>query len=270
MKNKKVSFTSFDGYKLEGTLLKSDAEKAAVLFVHGITSDRDELGFHSDYAQYLCENGITSLRFDYRYHGVYEASLEQLTLSGIMNDINAAFNYLQQSADDSTKSYFVVGTSFGGGLSAFWVNSQKILPIKKLILNAPVLDYEDDVLGRNGLVKNGMLTAKAQKALDTDGYINSSDIHFGRALINEAKIIDCIKPIAELKNRIVIFHGRDDDDVPLSSSQKFRGEDTRLEIIDNVGHGFGVLDDEDLDFPETKAVHRKIYETALTILKESL
>ncbi|MEO6832665.1 MAG: alpha/beta fold hydrolase [Chitinophagaceae bacterium] len=270
MKKKIVNFRSFDGYKLEGTSIKSDAEKAAVLFVHGITSDRDELGFHADYATFLSEYGVTSLRFDYRYHGVYEASLKHLTLTGIMNDIDAAYHCLQQLANETTNSFFIVGTSFGGGLSAFWVNSQKNLPIKMVILNAPVLDYQDDVLGRNGLVKNEHLTRNAQKALEKDGFVNSSDIHFGGALINELNFIDGIKPIAELGKRVVIFHGRNDDDVPLSSSEKFRTKDTRLEIIENVGHGFGVVDDEDLDFPETKAIHRKIYEKALTIIEETL
>ena len=55
MKTKIVKFKSYDGYELEGTLLKAENEKGALLFVHGITSSRDELGFHSDYAQFLSE-----------------------------------------------------------------------------------------------------------------------------------------------------------------------------------------------------------------------
>ena len=63
MKQQNINFHSYDGYKLSGTLLKADDEKGALLFVHGITSSRDELGFHSDYAEYLSKAGITTLRF---------------------------------------------------------------------------------------------------------------------------------------------------------------------------------------------------------------
>jgi len=53
MKTMILKFKSLDGYSLEGTLTKAANEKGALLFVHGITSSRDELGFHSDYAQFL-------------------------------------------------------------------------------------------------------------------------------------------------------------------------------------------------------------------------
>ncbi|MGI8582355.1 MAG: alpha/beta hydrolase family protein [Chitinophagaceae bacterium] len=270
MGKKLIKFKSYDGYELIGTVQKGDIERAGLLFVHGITSSRDELGFHSDYAIYLAENGITTLRFDYRFHGVNESSLEELSLCGIVNDIDAAFTALLNNVDSQIKSFFIVGTSFGGGLSAYWVDSNKKNEIKKLILNAPVISYENDVLERNDLITDGVLSEKAQKLLKKKGFINSSGIHFGRALINELKYINGIKALQSLGNKIVIFHGDNDEDVPLTSSKKYKSETTDLEIIKGVGHGFGVEDDEDLDFPETKQIHREIYAKALTIIESSL
>lgn len=273
MKQKNIVFHSFDGYELNGNILKAEKEKAALLFVHGITSSRDELGFHSDYAEFLCMNGITTFCFDYRYHGGKNdgnVKLESLTLSGILNDIDAAFKTLQQNSDSNTKEYFIVGTSFGGGLSAYWVDSKNKTEIKKIFLNAPVIDYEDDVLERNNLVNNGILNEKVQRQLIDKGFIKSSGIRFGRGLINELKYINGIKPIQNLGERVVIFHGSDDEDVPLASSKKYKSSETILEIIPNVGHGFGVEDDEDLDFPETKEIHQSIYKKALSIIENSL
>jgi pimeloyl-ACP methyl ester carboxylesterase len=270
MAEKIVKFQSYDGYKLEGSLVRATDEKAALLFVHGITSSRDELGFHSDYAKYLGENGISSLRFDYRYHGINETPLENLTLCGIVNDIDAAFSALKNNAGKNVKSYFVVGTSFGGGLSAYWVDFNKRNEVKKIILNAPVLNYENDVLERNELVNHGLLVEKAQKQLSKKGFIKSSDIHFGRGLINELKYISGITAVQNLADKVLIFHGDDDEDVPLASSQKYMAPQSRLVIIKGVGHGFGVEDDEDLDFPETKEIHRGIYEEALKTIQENL
>jgi pimeloyl-ACP methyl ester carboxylesterase len=273
MTEKNVKFKSYDGTELSGTLLKADKERAALVFVHGITSSKDELGFHSDYANYLAENGITSVRFDYRFHGGKNEGntrLENLSLCGIVNDIDAAFSTLKNNVDNKTGAFFIVGTSFGGGLSAYWVDATNKSEIRKIILNAPVINYENDVLERNQLVDNGLLSVKAQKQLNGKGFIESSEIHFGRGLINELKYVNGINALQNLGSRVVIFHGNDDDDVPLTSSKQYKSNETQLEIIPKVGHGFGVENDEDLDFPETKEIHRSIYEKALKIIETAL
>jgi uncharacterized protein len=270
MTDQKIKFQSYDGYKLEGTFSKAENEKGALLFVHGITSSRDELGFHSDYATFLANNGISSLRFDYRYHGIYATELNNLTLCGIVNDIEAAFIALKNIIRPETKSFFIVGTSFGGGLSTFWAHLNSRNEIKKIILNAPVINYENDVLERNNLINNGILSEKGQKQLNKKGFVNSSDIHFGRGLINELKYINGIRAVKALEDKIVIFHGDDDEDVPLTSSQHYKSEKSPIHIIKGVGHGFGVEDDEDLNFPATKQIHNDIYKQALKIIESAL
>jgi pimeloyl-ACP methyl ester carboxylesterase len=265
-----ITFQSYDGYSLEGTFLKADKEKAAALFVHGITSSRDELGFHSDYATFLALNDISSLRFDLRYHGVHETDLKELTLSGIVNDIDAAFGALKKHISDNTADFFIIGTSFGGGLAAYWVDFNHKDKIRKVILNAPVLDYENDVLERNGLLAGDLLSSNAQQQLLKQKFVNSSDIHFGRGLINELRYINGIRAVKRLGDKVVIFHGREDEDVPLLMSKKYKSKKNKLVIIDGVGHGFGVEDDEDLDFSETKVIHGQIYAAALKLMNKCL
>ncbi len=271
MKPEKLKFKSYDGYKLEGSFQNAESNiTGALLFVHGITSSRDELGFHSDMADFLATKGIASLRFDFRYHGVYESSLEKLTLGELVNDIDAAFNALKKNVKNLTSDFFIVGTSFGGGLVTYWVDFFNKSEIKKVILNAPVIDYEDDVLKRNNLVVNGELTEKAIKQLNSKGFVKSSGINFGRGLINELQSINGIRSIKNLGKRAWIFHGKDDEDVPLSSSEKFKSPDTGLTIIPNVGHGFGIDIDEDLDHPETKAIHQKIYQDVWNLIQKEI
>lgn len=265
-----ISFQSYDGYSLEGTFTKATNEKGAALFVHGITSSRDELGFHSDYAAYLGINGISSLRFDLRFHGIHESGLKELSLCGIVNDIDAAFTVLKKQVNPNVNCFFLIGTSFGGGLAAYWADFYDKKEVKKIILNAPVLDYENDVLERNGLINDNLLSQQAQIELNKKGYVNSSDIHFGRGLINELKYINGLKPVKHLGGRLTIFHGNEDEDVPLAMSRKNKSKKNKLIVIKGVGHGFGVEGDEDLDFPETKAIHSNIYETALKIMNKCL
>ena len=119
-------------------------------------------------------------------------------------------------------------------------------------------------------MENGIVSEKAQKQLARKEFIKSSNIHFGRGLINELKYINGIRAVEKLGDKIVIFHGEEDEDVPLASSKKYMSKLSILKIIKGVGHGFGVEDDEDLDFPETKQIHRDIYKEELTIIEKSL
>jgi len=270
MKTQLINFKSYDGYPLEGTFIKASNERGALLFVHGITSSRDELGFHSDFSEYLGNNGISNLRFDYRYHGINETSLKDLSLCGIINDIDAAFVALKNNVRENLKSFFIVATSFGGGLAAFWVDFFNKNEIKKVILNAPVINYENDVLERNNLLVDGLLSEKAQKQLSRKGFVNSSDIHFGRGLINELRYINGIKPLKHLADKVIIFHGSDDEDVPLSSSKQYMVSRSTLKIIPGVGHGFGIENDEDLTHPDTKKIHREIYKESLELIEKCL
>lgn len=270
MKTKVIQFKSYDGYSLEGTMVNASNERGALLFVHGITSSRDELGFHSDFSEYLSENGISNFRFDYRYHGINETSLDKLSLCGIVNDIDAAFSVLKGNVKKNVESFFIIGTSFGGGLAAFWVDFFNKTEIKKIILNAPVINYENDVLERNNLISNGILSEKAQKQLLQKEFVSSSGIHFGRGLINEVKYINGIKPLKHLADKTIIFHGDHDEDVPLSSSKQYVAKQTALKVIHGVGHGFGIDIDEDLTHPKTKKIHNEIYKASFQVIEKCL
>ena len=47
-----INFQSKDGLQLEGTLrITKDSTKVAILFVHGITVDREEDGFYTQFAK---------------------------------------------------------------------------------------------------------------------------------------------------------------------------------------------------------------------------
>src|SRR5690242_21923875 len=88
----KHRFRSYDGTQLEGTLARPSCPEGRplALLVHGITSSRNEYGLFSGLAAHLLQKDILSFRFDYRCHGVNQQPMEALTLSGIVNDIEAA------------------------------------------------------------------------------------------------------------------------------------------------------------------------------------
>ena len=145
---KTVKLRSFDGTLLEGTYCGGKAGRDSVaILVHGITSDRDELGLFSGLAAHLSDEGTPSLRFEYRCHGISKARMETMTLLGIVNDIEAGARVALAEAGAS--QVHIVGMSFGGGVSAYWA-ATTTLRVRSVVMLAPVLDYQEDVLGQHG------------------------------------------------------------------------------------------------------------------------
>lgn len=254
-----LEFSSYDGTSLEGTYASGDPDcKAVAVMVHGITSSRDEFGLFSGLASYLSKQGIPSFRFDYRCHGKSKRPIEELTLAGIVHDIEAAAAIALAQA--SATALHIVGMSFGGGLCAFWAGTTQTRVLSATLL-APVIDYEEDVLGQHGALVDGRLIEKAASSLRRKGHLKMDGVRYGSALVNELRFISGIEGLRRLECPAVIIHGDADSVVPYSSSERAAREHERCELVNIPGtdHGFGVPDDEDLSSPETKAKHQEVF-----------
>ncbi len=252
-------FRSYDGTLLEGTLAAGEGSlNTVVLLVHGITSSRDEFGLFKGFAEHLAREGAPSFRLDYRCHGVNKQPMESLTLSGIVNDIEAAATCAL--AQTRASRVHVVGMSFGGGVSAFWAARTKNI-VSSVVLLAPVIDYEEDVLGQHGLLSGSTIDKRSQRLLEKQGFLKIDGIRYGSALLNELRYISGIEGIPRLKCNSLIVHGDSDTVVPYASSERFvkLHPGCRLVNIPGTDHGFGVEDDEDLSSPETKAKHQEVF-----------
>lgn len=254
-----LRFRSYDGTPLEGTYASGDpASDTVVILVHGITSSRDEFGLFSGLAGHLKNEGLPSFRFDYRCHGESDRPMETMTLSGIVNDIEAAA--VLGLAQTGASRLHVVGMSFGGGLSAFWAATTEI-PVLSVVMLAPVIDYEEDILGQHGALVEGKLTEDAAALLQRQGYLEMDGIRYGAALLNELRFISGAEGLRRLNCGSLIIHGDADSVVPYASSERFARMYDRCELVNVSGtdHGFGVGDDEDLSSPETKEKHREVF-----------
>ena len=180
----------------------------------------------------------------------------QFSLSGIVNDIDAAFQHMNNLIGQEIPKY-VLATSFGGGLSAYWA-ARNSNSIKLLFLCCPVINYEDDLLRNIGPWKD---------ALAKGDSLYYGEIKIERPLINELPYINGIQTLSNPPFKVIIFHGDNDNDVPISSSEAFPKCD--LIVIKGAGHGFGVPGDDDLTSPRTKANHRFIYSKIKKAMEDS-
>ena len=238
IKSKRIGFESRDGLKLRGTLTTpSSGVIAALLLVHGISSDRSEWGIFDLVANELAEEGITSLRFDYRGHGKSKLDTDKISLSGIQSDIMSAWDELESQLEPHGKSlkHYVLGSSFGGGLS--YAAASRIGRIDRVFLMAPVFNYFIDI-------ENS--APRWHSELKRRGQIRYNDLRLGRALVNEAFYLD---PLVGPPVPATIFHGTADTDVVIELSRKVAARHSNFELVpvDGAGHVLNVPDDFDLE-----------------------
>lgn len=237
--SRNVQFSSEDGVALAGTLCSPASENVAgvMLFVHGITSDRSEWGIFDKLADRFAESlGIASLRFDYRSHGESEFPSSHFTLSGIQKDIEAAWAQLRANQTDPSRR-FILGSSFGGGMA--YRTACNLGQFERAFMLAPVFDYFEDIK---------RTAPKWKSELKSKGSFDYSVLKLGAAMVEEARSTVCIDSRSTLP--ITIFHGTNDDDVPIKSSSILANKYKVCELVPVPGAGHVMAAPGDLDMED--------------------
>ncbi|WP_292020666.1 MULTISPECIES: alpha/beta hydrolase family protein [unclassified Brevundimonas] len=127
---------SVDGQRLTGTLLTPEAPVPGFLFVHGWGGDQDEdLGL----AENLARLGCICFTFDLRGHADSDANRDEVTRQNGLDDVTAAYDYLASQPLIDPGAIGVIGTSYGGYLSALLTKTRAV---RWLALRVPAL-YPD-------------------------------------------------------------------------------------------------------------------------------
>jgi uncharacterized protein len=224
--------------------LPEERSANATVFVHGAGVTRDEGGFFTRLASVMAEVGIPSLRFDFRGHGESEGRKEDLTISGVANDIHGAVD--QVRAETGSRQVNLIGASFGGGVSAFYASRHPEL-VGRLALFYPLLNYKKRFIGEKPYWHDGYISRDAADELAVHGFISHSPtFKLGRALLNEVFYIQPHLTLGNVTAPTLIIHGTRDTIVPIQSSRDavndFAGI-VRLVEIEGAEHGIAVHDD---------------------------
>ena len=247
-----INFKSIDGLELEGTLrVTNNPTKFAVLFVHGITVDREEDGFYTQFAQKMDNISATSFRFDLRGHGSSQGEYEKITLGKVIDDIDSAVNELQKHVPSNTP-LIIIAASFSGGLASNWAfeNSNKV---NSLILLNPLLNYSEHLLFSKWFWVNEEISVKGNELLETQGWLPHGEFRMGPKLIDELSHLKSFGKIKYPSIPILVVHGNKDSIVSFEIAQKYSDsiENSTFEIIDGADHGFTSINDETLLHPDT-------------------
>jgi hypothetical protein len=93
-------------------------ELPAVLMLHGFGSQKDEVGaMYARLADALAEQGVASLRIDFRGFGKSDGDTGSTSVDAQVEDAEAAYNYLAGLDWVDPERMGVIGFSLGGGIS---------------------------------------------------------------------------------------------------------------------------------------------------------
>lgn len=249
-----ATLRTLDGLHLVGTIVTPDRPPAsAALLVHGGGVTREEGGFFTRLAIGLAESGIASLRYDLRGHGESDGRPEESSLAAHLNDIRTALDQLRTATGVSTAH--LLGTSFGGGLTAYYAAKHPD-GLNRLVLLNPQLNYKNRYIEQKPYWVDDVLSEEKTAELERQGYLDHSPtVKHSRAFLNEVFWIRPNQVIGEITVPTLLVHGTEDTFVPVETSRQAAQElrvTHRLIEIEGAQHGFAVHDDPEYANPQTQ------------------
>lgn len=266
-----INFKSKDEFALKGTLrITKGPTKFAILFVHGITVDREEDGFYTQFAKKMDSISAVSLRFDLRCHGASQGKYEDLTLAGVINDVDSAVNELRKHVPTHVP-LIIIASSFSGGLASYWAfeNSNKI---HSIVLLNPVLNYGEHMLFSKWFWNNDEISVKGNELLKTQGWLPHREFRMGPKLLDELSDLKLFEKTEHPSIPILVVHGSKDSVVSFEIAQKYSDfkNNSTFVIINGADHGFTSPNDDNLSHPDTIHFRDIVFEKVFKWIRDNV
>ena len=206
-----VHFTSADGTKLHGWFIPghnaSQTNPATIVFSHG---NAGSIGHHLGFIMWLVQAGHNVFMYDYRGFG---KSAGDINRAGMIEDVQAAFQYISRRTDVNPQRILSYGHSLGGAKSIVALAQSPQLRLRGIMIEGTFSSYKSIASAIGGAFAENLVTDE----LSPQDYI--SKIH-GTPLL--------------------VIHGTHDEIVPVSHAQtllqKAQSPKTFFEVQDGQ-HG---------------------------------
>jgi len=224
-----ISFNNCRGDTLSGVLHHPATQNpnGAVIFCHGMESDKnsEKLIYLS---RELAKQGTLALRFDFSYVGESSGNFADITYSGEVEDLRAAYALIEHHRPGKTA---ILGSSMGGTIALLFAAEEP--KISALVTLAAPLHPENSP-------KRVLTAAQLQQWRDC-GFTIYNGLRLNVSLLADLEKIDVPAAVQKIQCPVLILHGDADEVVPVEEAYEldaslrhskrlliFKGADHRL------------------------------------------
>jgi pimeloyl-ACP methyl ester carboxylesterase len=232
MDQETISFTTRSGDTLHGVLHQAGGNlpHGAAILCHGMESAKnsEKLIF---LAESLAARGILALRFDFRYVGESSGRFADITYSGEVEDLQAAYELIQSRWPGKTA---IFGSSMGGTVALLFAaqNAHDARVAAVVTLAAPV--HPENFPTR-------VLTPQQLQAWREYGYTSYHGQRLNVSLLDDLERLDVTTAVRQIACPVLILHGEADEVVPVAEAHELHALLTspkQLSIFRETDHGF--------------------------------
>jgi uncharacterized protein len=224
-----VSFSNARGQILKGVVHRprsGDFAKAAVL-CHGMESNKESEKIVA-LGRELADRGVGVLRFDFSYCGESDGRFEDITYSGEVDDLAAAFDVMLERG---ARKIAILGSSMGGTVALLFAAGRP--QVAALVTVAAPVHPEK--------IAEELLSPQDVKRWRDAGHISYHGRRLNRSLLDDLQKIDVPAAAKKILCPVLIIHGDRDETVPVEEAYELHGllrHDKRLSIVQDGDHRF--------------------------------
>ncbi|MEW6359386.1 MAG: alpha/beta fold hydrolase [Planctomycetota bacterium] len=184
----------------------------AVLLCHGFTGQKIETHrLFVTLSRAMEEQGVASLRFDFRGSGESEGDFDEMTVSGEIADAQVAFAKLASHQKIDPERVGVLGLSLGGCVAACLAGRER--RIASLALWSAVAEPAELLTDK--------LSPQERRILRQKGFLDRAGMPVGKTFFKELPRIHPLEEIAKSDCPVLIVHGTEDRSVPLAHAERY-------------------------------------------------
>jgi len=203
----KILFRNCRGDTLSGVLHRPEVNSAgaSAILCHGMESNKnsDKLVLMSDA---LAARGILTLRFDFAYAGESSGKFEDITCSGEVDDLQAAYALIQNRQPGKTA---IFGSSLGGTVALLFA-AREATVAALVTLAAPL--HPENFPGR-------ILTLAQCQQWREQRFTIYHGQRLNVSLLEDLEIIQVSDAVRRIKCPVLIVHPERDANVPIEEAR---------------------------------------------------
>lgn len=237
--NQDLILEAADGNPIPAKFLSSAAPNLVILS-HGITTNKDEDGTYTRFAESYLAPDFDSIRFDFRGHGDSKMQTDEVTIAGEILDLMAVIRWARSRG---YRRLFHLATSFGASVMLLVAARFPIRDLSGVIFWNPVVNYENTFINATVEWAREFFDQQdvTELAYRKGTTIPETSFVIGSRMTMELLNLEPNRTIWPAEVGLMVIHGDKDTTVPYSDAKDYCERNATVadfRTLGGVDHGF--------------------------------